>query len=639
MSQGRHHTSIEHLEMAARSGCMICLAVQHDLLPKIRKLDQTKSSQDWKFKYQLCLGMLYVEAANGADHDRRDTVKSFCIEPCPGIKHPKNPKDLQDLAAMDLLHQPWRSRHDDHWRHIPDNTGHSDVAKLAHDWLQTCLKTHYACKCDLQAPAYYPKRLLDLTPHKSRLILTASERPCSQYATLSHCWGPTPFFCLSSSNEDDLRRRLPVRRLPRSFRDAILFTQRLGIRYLWIDSLCILQEGPGHAEDWNEQAPLMHSVYSNGVVNISILHAQNPHIGAFKARNPDKIQPCYVSWNYNGDGEKMWAILDYKNGYHNAITCSTLSKRGWVVQERMLSPRTIHFASDRIFWECRSGDLLTESYTSGLRLSDSKFIQTGMDLSICKVPTPSIPQASEISDAWRRVITYYAAAKLSKPEKDKMVAIAGIARYFGTFFNDEYVAGFFRCRLPADLLWMSLGKDDSLPPEPAVRIAGTTTYRGPTWSWISTDREVGFWSCGDYPTEVTMEGVNVQPLDQRNKYGEIRHAEITLCGVLLPCKLTYDGEGYWQGWRAILEDFQEAEDEISLPRSKIRKRTDEIVSIKLDRTLLPSSEQSLMVLPFTHSDGLLLQSTRILGVYVRVGIFYHHLDITISRRRQTFQII
>lgn len=645
--QGPHHTSIEHFEMAARSGCRICLTVQHDILPKIRKLDRKKVSRGWRFVYQQRHHSIYIKAANDAGQNSDWNLrKSFSLVYCPHIRQPKNHKDFQDLTAVDLLHQPWRVRHDDYWRNIPDNTGHSDVAKQALGWLKTCLKTHSACMCDLQAPMFYPKRLLDVSSDKCHLILTASERPCGQYATLSHCWGSTPFFHLSSSNEEDLRRRLPVEQLPRSFRDVILFTQRLGIRYLWIDSLCIQQEGPAHTEDWNEQAPLMHSVYSNGAVNISILHAQNPHIGAFKTRNPDILQPCYVSRGEYRIYEKMWAVVDFDTDHHNAITHSTLSKRGWVVQERMLSPRTIHFASDRIFWECRSSNLLPESYVS--ELGNMKGIQTGVGLSICKVPTSSRPQASEISDAWRRVIQYYAAAKLSKPEKDKLVAIAGIARYFGTFFNDQYVAGFFRYQLPSDLLWASLDTYDSLPPELAVETAGTTTYQGPTWSWVSTNSRIRFTLVDAAEMQVTVEKVDVQPIDQQNKYGQIRHAEITLCGVLLPCKLVNDRKRGSSPWRGTLEPFQDAEDDMSPLGFRDQKETDDSLAIRPDRKLRLSTQQNFMALPFLgkrgenhalNSRGLILQSTRTHGVYTRVGVFFGNVHIPQGYSHQTLRII
>lgn len=532
---------------------------------------------------------------------------------------------------MDLLHQPWRVRHDDYRRDIPDNTGHSDVAQQALDWLQTCLKTHTTCMCDLRTPAYYPKRLLDLGPPKGRLILTSSERPCSQYATLSHCWGSTSFFWLCSSSEDELRRRLPVEQLPRSFREAIIFTQRLGIRYLWIDSLCILQEGPGHAEDWNEQAPLMHSIYSNGVVNISVLHAQNPYIGAFKTRNPDMIQPCHVSWSEDGADEKVWAILDECTDLHYAIGQSTLSKRGWVVQERMLSPRTIHFGSDRIFWECRSGNLLTESYISGM--GSIQGLDGGFDLSISKVPISSRLQAWEISDAWHRVIKYYSAAKLSKPEKDKLVAIPGIARYFGTFFDHQYVAGFFRCHLPSDLLWESLEEDDYLPPQLEVEAAGKTTYQGPTWSWVSTNSMVRFTPLRkDERAQVTVERVDVQLLGQQNKYGQIKNAKITLCGVLLPCKLVDD---QFKGWGRILQ-----------PESKDQNRPGVYLTIKLDRTSLSTTNHSYMALPFVVGDyskfirtGLFLQNTPNQGEYTRVEVIYGSVHIPQDYSCQTVRII
>ncbi|KAF2030687.1 hypothetical protein EK21DRAFT_23788, partial [Setomelanomma holmii] len=135
-----------------------------------------------------------------------------------------------------------------------------------------CLQDHHLCKRPQFSAGipWYPKRLLDVSGTGQRLISTSEEIPQARYATLSHCWGKNPSMCcLTADNINELRSNIPTDLLTNTFRDAVNATRMLKIRYLWIDSLCILQAGVGSKEDWQEHAIAMRRVYTNSLVNIA----------------------------------------------------------------------------------------------------------------------------------------------------------------------------------------------------------------------------------------------------------------------------------------------------------------------------------------------------------------------------------
>lgn len=103
--------------------------------------------------------------------------------------------------------------------------------------------------------------MIDIGPIKARVslvrIVNGNEIQGNEpYCTLSHCWGKAKFLRLTLRNLADLMNGFSVESLPLTFRDAIQVVQRLKIRYIWIDSLCIIQEGDD-GRDWREEARKM----------------------------------------------------------------------------------------------------------------------------------------------------------------------------------------------------------------------------------------------------------------------------------------------------------------------------------------------------------------------------------------------
>nr|OQO27333.1 hypothetical protein B0A51_07587 [Rachicladosporium sp. CCFEE 5018]OQO30178.1 hypothetical protein B0A51_03522 [Rachicladosporium sp. CCFEE 5018] len=412
----------------------------------------------------------------------------------------------------------------------------------------------------MQAADWYPKRLvqLDLGTGKIRLILTKDETPLGPYATLSHCWGSKPICVLTADNIAAYMSSVPWDMLTKSFRDAIVTARRLGIRYIWIDSLCILQAGDGSDQDWREHATAIRSVYSRSMLNISIARAESGDEGAFVTRDPSSVTACHVLWQveYHPKSVELtasfWTIRRATQHASAAVRTLPLYFRGWVVQERYLAPRVVHFGSDRIFWECNEEPWIDESFPDGFSCCPDYEPVIGWPFNSTHVVQPKsvsglgpgIPNLTSAYALWHETIDAYRSCDLSFPDKDILVALAGIAERFGRSYEHQYVAGLFEAHLPYDLLWQHKGERSEI-------------YRAPTWSWASIDGPINMrWTNRCPPCDLCCQvyaevlAVHVDLVDPQNAYGQLKSAELSLRGYLIPCGIrkadVYSGTGLSQ---------------------------------------------------------------------------------------------
>ena len=172
-----------------------------------------------------------------------------------------------DQLMDDLDFKPFECSGASVLRHLGYSTGSPQAWAAAFSWHQECTGSHKACR--RSDPIYLPTRVIDVGKHvfsNPRLILGSELEPGTKYATLSHCWGRSTQTRLLRSNLSSLRQKLPWKELSKTFKDVFKVTRYLGIRYLWIDSLCIIQDSP---EDWARESSAMSKVYSNGYCNIA----------------------------------------------------------------------------------------------------------------------------------------------------------------------------------------------------------------------------------------------------------------------------------------------------------------------------------------------------------------------------------
>ena len=195
--------------------------------------------------------------------------------------------------------------------------------------------------------------LSDSTPHlcRVRLYETAPGEE-SPYACLSHCWGDGQLIKTETASLHKRKAEILWKELPKTFQEAIEFTLRLGLEFLWIDSLCIIQDDPW---DWEEEATKMAAYFSNARTTLAAAAAENSAMGLFSMW---KLQEEPIELQGMIDSQPYHLIARTPIIHSLDVNCNSpkfpLLGRGWVYQEITLSRRVLYFTSRELVWSCSS---------------------------------------------------------------------------------------------------------------------------------------------------------------------------------------------------------------------------------------------------------------------------------------------
>jgi hypothetical protein len=161
------------------------------------------------------------------------------------------------------------------------------------------------------------------------------------------CWGLVSMIALSTDNIKDFKKKIPYNDIPRTFQDAIVVARSLGVQYLWVDSLCILQSGPGARKDWQTESAQMHRVYENAYCNIAASGSSDSRGGLFYDRNPFDIETTVVRVDWQSMAGNYKIIdTDFDTAHKNR---APLSRRAWVFQEILFAPRVLYCRRQQLF--------------------------------------------------------------------------------------------------------------------------------------------------------------------------------------------------------------------------------------------------------------------------------------------------
>lgn len=433
---------------------------------------------------------------------------------------------------------------------LAQNTGSQETLSLAKRWVQQCVTHHKRCNKPANDKPWYPTRLLSFDLHETstvRLTETGQTAPDGQYMTLTHRWGsgPVDHMVLTKDTYPQLLEGVPLSALPQVFQDAIHICRHLEIGHIWIDSLCIFQ-GQDNTQDWQHEASLMKDVYSNSFCNISAADAPDPSHSIFNHRDPRTLIPQVVARSGKDAAKtpERFILSDYRF-WETEVSNALVNKRAWVLQERFLAPRILHFGKRQLIWECCEKDaaeiypdglppsLSTSSYAAFKQLDSSDYVSR---VGRYKNRTGDGNSAPHL--LWLRIVELYTDSALTVPS-DKLIACSGIAKRMAEIVQDDYVAGMWRRYLEGELLWVSHG--NHRPRE----------YRAPTWSWASIDGHV---TPGEPRVQDSLITVQDYHLDYwtDDKAAAIRGGWLRLRGVLR--KITLEpkvGEGYY--WDMLLD--------------------------------------------------------------------------------------
>ena len=376
--------------------------------------------------------------------------------------------------------------------------------KLTH-WLTTCISSHAGCTKPILQPNATLVRMLEIDLDRcepiERIRLRSSVWP-TKYATLSYCWGPDlrTIPRLLHRNLSDRLQEIMLDTLPRTFKDAVVCAYRLGIRYLWIDCLCIIQDSKS---DWLQQSAFMAEIYSNAFVNFAATASSSCDGGLFRSRSFSDVNPCIVDPHFEGNPAFLYHCVD--PDVWRDVKDGVLNTRGWTFQETLLAPRTLHFAETQIYWQCESL-CASEIYVDGLPYT---------------TPLNGKSQLASTREKWWTIVGEFTSRSLTHETEDKLVALSGVARRVAMndhLKDNEYLAGIWRHDLPSGLFWRSIS--GGLPLDNGV----------PSWSWASISGKVEIWSgnllggealCGLYTV-----AAHVTP--KADPYGQVRGGSIRL---------------------------------------------------------------------------------------------------------------
>jgi hypothetical protein len=236
-----------------------------------------------------------------------------------------------------------------------DSVQHIDQAK---SWIRDCKNYHSRCNGVGNTPRKLPTRLIHIEPSSNpdtvpviKIELTAHMDQDIEYAAFSHCWGISMPLKLLNANEVSFRTNIEFSKTSKNMQDAVKIARSLGIYYIWIDSLCIIQDSD---EDWKAEAAKMGDVYAGATCTIASTGSPSSEGGCYHPRKTLSLRPCEIGVSSLDDLLPTWIYIrrddlaDFRRGVDRAI----LNTRGWVLQERLLSRRILHFGAEQLYWEC-----------------------------------------------------------------------------------------------------------------------------------------------------------------------------------------------------------------------------------------------------------------------------------------------
>jgi hypothetical protein len=297
-----------------------------------------------------------------------------------------------------------------------------------------------------------------------------------KYITLSHRWGNKKHLTTTLSNLESHFNLIPMDHVSKNFRDAVIVTQRLGFRFLWIDSLCIVQDDP---QDWFQESLKMGDIYMSAEFTLAA-HATDDDGGFLE---PALRLPNTRPFQYCQGGEEL--VVTSPNLFEQDVNGSALSKRGWVLQERLLSSRIVHFVPHCIYVESRDEDqgisqveAEPDSYITVFHTSD--FATQLYKTRTSRPVIPSKNSKKSITLDWLKVVKVYARCDLTRPS-DKLIAISGLARQYHKCTGSPYYAGLWHDFFHAGLCWIVRGCQSS-----------RRVSNAPSWSWASVNGQITY---------------------------------------------------------------------------------------------------------------------------------------------------
>lgn len=348
------------------------------------------------------------------------------------------------------------------------------------EWFRLCIDDHVKCDGSRNGQSFDGRPFRVIDTEKGCVVRTNDS---AQYIALSYVWGKGRSFRLLKDNlqqlsqesalfEDDITRSIPI-----TIRHAIDLTRMLGLRYLWVDSLCIVQDG--EAETKAQKVNRMGAIYGNA--NLTIIAADGQHADHGLRGLREVSEPVERVCNQRafpiGQHEKaIIRIFPPVNDRHGELMDPMYYERAWTHQEYFLSPRRLIFERGSVFWECCTTTLFEGVNASSWPTHPPLASYSAINLVRGGIPKPN--QLLEfICKFNERQLTY---------EIDRLAAFAGIASVLSGSFIGGFICGLLKLYFDAALLWRPWGSLKRRKSNLDSDTASSTPRAGaPSWSWAA----------------------------------------------------------------------------------------------------------------------------------------------------------
>ncbi|KAK1758938.1 heterokaryon incompatibility protein-domain-containing protein [Echria macrotheca] len=500
---------------------------------------------------------------------------------------------------------------------LPPSTAFFNQIK---EWVAECGSRHGPCPMLHSDPPPLPTRVLKITAHENsfRVQLHLGGDQEAWYVTLSHCWGKHQPITTTKKNLPDHLLDIKWDELPRTFQDAVVVTHNMGIQYLWIDSLCIVQDDK---EDWDKESDSMHQIYSKSYLTIGAALGKDSRHGLF---------PDVDDIARDGPVNCIRDVLTTND------SPAPLTNRAWVFQERLLSQRVLYFCGQEVVMEC-SNDTRCQCSDIDTHLARLREPPTGRwDLA------PKIPfhVSAKSLALWDELLHCYCRRKITRLS-DRVTALTGIAGTFGsTGAYGQYYAGLWACWFVHMLLWYidipPEGENDDLLPQP---YSVDDPPVSPSWSWAKVR---GSWLYARPRTTVFQRAIaelkaGELHLTKKSEYGRVEKGVATIKGGLFRATIRYN---FVPHIFTHAQRFRRQDAKVVVGNQLVSMHKDFVLDDEPEPVL---SGDTVYLLPLVSDEtdlhyfqlqsnmyhveggvrGLVLRSVEGgLGVYARIGVFH-----------------
>ena len=524
------------------------------------------------------------------------------------------------------------------WPHIPisahisADSSSPECLSQARRWLDNCTTNHcFSAKdggCPSGSSSPLPTRVISVGDASTDPYLHESaENEMGTWAALSYCWGQNRTLTTTTDTLSERKVGFALDALPKTCRDAVIVARALGIPYIWIDSLCIIQDSRW---DWEKEASRMCYVYESALVTFAALHSpssdsglflQGPYRRTVRLETEVTGEPVAVYVRRGMDAGILGFIHGHWNDPHHLNKGSgVLETRAWTLQEITLSPRILWFTSSELGWSCWTS---TACECEPEQVSD--WIEADKDyLKITSRALLNQDMGLDCPAIWRNVVQNFTSRDLTVPT-DRLPAVSGLASALHEGDRGCYLAGLWESEISNQLLWAASDEDHSITP--------LEDGYAPSWSWASISGPVRFVPEAQRPRfklewrviSVQFRTLGIDPFGR----GE---GSIIIEGLLLPVR-------YVEGtlvWNRSTEGEDERDTILlcdeheflidSRPRNPDRKAlANKSLCFLVAGLLWKGSKNSELDVPIL-CNGLLLEDASVKGVTTRVGFAEPHFD-------------